>query len=218
LRSDARQFDFRRRPAIARRRRLAGSMAALVVALAVGAAVRGLSSGAAMTTGEVALETVVATADWRIPAPDRTTRIQLGLRITNRTGAAARFTSFDTLRPALRDPNGRPIAIDGGRDRTLVPDVQSSPLLAPGESVFFRLDAALYWRDGTLRLGGSDGFGGLWYFAGLKPGRYEIRIGYSQKNARLVLGTPGARALDEFWIGEAAGSPVMVTITPAQPP
>lgn len=172
-----------------------------------------MTAGSGNAIGNVDFETVSPASDWPMPGVGETTEIKLDLRVTNRSETSLRFTNFDTLRLVLRDANGKVISIGGGRDRTLPPGVKDCPLLAPGNSVLFSLDAALYWRDGILRLGGSDGFGGLWFFAGLQPGVYEFRIGYSQSSNQLVLGTPEALALRQFWIGEAAGSSVSVTIT-----
>ncbi len=186
---------------------------ALSTDLAAGTLESAMTAGSGALAGKIEFETVSGAPVWPIPAVGGTTVVPLGLRVTNRSETSLRFTDFDTLRPALRDVNGKAISIDGGRDRTLPPDVKNCPLLAPGDSVLFSLDAALHWYDGILRLGGSDGFGGLWYFAGLKPGTYEFSIGYSQNSNQLVLGTPEALALRQFWIGEAAGSSVSVTIT-----
>ena len=162
--------------------------------------------------GRIEFETVSDSPDWRIPAVGQTTRIALGLRITNGSLTSLRFTNFDTLRPAMRNRNGQALAYDGGRNRTLLPDVDNCPLLAPGASILFSLDATLYWQEGVLRLGGSDGYGGFWYFSGIEPGRYEFRIAYAQQRDHLVLGTAAARALRPFWVGEAAGSAITVTI------
>ncbi len=201
----------------------AGFSVVLAFVSSAGLAVGGDSPGMAMTTPsraaarDVGFETVSGAPVWSIPAVGATTTVQLGLRITNRSDQALRFTNFDTLVPALRDAHGRSIAIDGGRNRTLPPDVKNCPLLAPGESQVFHLDAKLYWHGGILRLGGTDGFGGLWYFSGLVPGLYELRMGYRQMHQQLTLGTPAARALRGFWIAEAAGSWVTVTIDDPQP-
>lgn len=215
-----RERDLHRRPTRARGTRWRTGLAAvLACVLSTDLAAAGPSPGAAMTTGSgsavgnVDFETVSGAVDFHIPAADKTTKIEVGLRVTNRSETLLRFTNFDTLLPALRDANGKAFARDGGRNRTLLPDVKNCPLLAPGNSVSFNLDAALYWQDGILRLGGSDGFGGVWYFSGIKPGSYEFRVGYSQKGDQLVLGTSAARALRQFWIGEAAGSPITVTIS-----
>lgn len=145
-----------------------------------------------MTTGEsfdsnsvevdgIRFETLVPERVLPIPAnrPDAKTPVKLGLRITNQTQKPTRFTRYDTLFPLLLGPNGQRLELQGARNWSFVPTVSDCPLLQPGESVTFFLDARLFWQDNMLRLEWADGFGGTWFFDDLKPGTYRIQIGYS---------------------------------------
>ena len=129
----------------------------------------------------VRFETLVPERVLPIPAnrPDAKTPVKLGLRITNQTQKPVRFTRYDTLFPELLGADGRALQLEGARNWSFPPTVSDCPLLQPGESATFFLDAKLFWQNNKLQLGGSDGFGGFWYFDDLKPGTYRIQIGYS---------------------------------------
>jgi hypothetical protein len=172
-----------------------------------------VGAGSAMSDARGMFETIVADPVWQVPGRAAgTTPIRCGLRVTNTTAAAARFTRFDTLVPELRAPGGRLLEREGGRDRTSLVTEADCPLLQPGETTEFRLDAGLYWRGQSLQFGGSDGFGGIWYFDGIKEGPHEFRIGYINPYPALRLGTPGNRVLNNMWTGEGRGPYVEIRI------
>ncbi len=116
-----------------------------------------------------------------IPAnkPNATTPVSLVLRITNNTQQAVRFTRFDTVIPQLFKSDGTELKRDGGRNWTSMPTVSDCPLLQPGETAIFGLDARLFWRNNKLQLEWFDGFGGTWFFDDIKPGTYQIGMGYT---------------------------------------
>ena len=133
------------------------------------------------------------------------TPVQLGMRITNNTSTPHRFTRFDTIYPIILGTDGKYIQNNGGRDGTIAPQASDCPLVMPQESVTFFMDANLFWTNNELRLGGSDHFGGIWYFSPLKPGTYYLGLGYANGGIIQSLFCPQAKGgrgrLEDFWIG-----------------
>ena len=148
----------------------------------------------------------IADAVWRVPEPGAESDINLGIRITNRRDTELRFKLFDTLRLVLISPQGKSLLYDGGRDGTKAGETVSRPL-APGESLTISRRAQLKWiRNGqSLRLIGSDDFGGIWYFDNLGPGTFELSFEYENK-------TRGPDNAPPIWIGEVRTSPLKVEI------
>ena len=140
---------------------------------------------------------VTGTRIWSAPAPGAETTIDLGLRITNRSNRAVRFNRLDTVSMTLSDPDGAVLRMDGGRNAPRAAETVSN-LLAPGESLVIERSAKLLWLpDGSaLRLIGSDGFGGVWYFDGLRRTTWEFRIAYENLRAQI-----GSRT--SVWTGKA---------------
>jgi hypothetical protein len=156
-----------------------------------------------------------------IPAshPDFKTPVKLGIRITNNTSTPHRFSRFDTIFPRLLGPDGKALQLNGGRDGTIAPTELDCPLVMPQNSVTFFLDANLFWRSNELAfldanlfwrsnklaLGGSDKFGGIWYFSPLKPGIYHLGLSYANGGITQSIVCPQARGvrgrLEDFWIG-----------------
>lgn len=138
---------------------------------------------------------------WRIPPiSDKTgTPINLALRITNRAQTAFRFCRLDTVRIGIVDADGKALAFDGGRNGT-APGDPWTQLLLPQDTLEISRRARLVWLDnGTLRLVGSDDFGGIWYLDGLKPGKYTLQI--THENNRSQIGE-----MRPIWTGMAATS------------
>ncbi len=158
----------------------------------------------------IRFETLVPDREWLIPEnqPGANTPVQLGLRITNNTQTAIRFTRFDTLVPELVKPDGQTLQRDGGRNWTSMPTISDCPLVQPRETVNFFLDAKLTWRNNKLQLGGSDGFGGIWFMDNLKPGMYQTRIWYSSWTpGPMGMYEPKTQTLipiENLWKGSAA--------------
>ncbi len=153
----------------------------------------------------VRFEILVPEREWLIPENRDGVRtpIKLGLRITNETNKPLRFTRFDTLYPEMTGPDGKPLQPSGGRNVTLPMKESDCPLVKPGDGVTFAIDAHLFWQGGKLRFGGSDGFGGIWGFADeFKPGRYRLRIGYTNAATEHEVGRARRMALKGIWTGE----------------
>lgn len=95
--------------------------------------------------------------------------------------------------------------MDGGRNGTRPGEFVSAPVL-PGEMLLVTRDARLVWHSpDALRLIGSDGFGGIWYFDGLQTGRYRIQIVY--ENHSSMIGE-----LESIWTGFAESPAFEVVI------
>ena len=108
--------------------------------------------------------------------PEATTPIKLGLRITNKTATPLHFReSYKKL--VISGQDGKILRREG-RDENGFLTVYNCPLVQPGENITFTLDARLSWENNKLQLVAPDGLGGFLYFGDIKPGKYQIRIGY----------------------------------------
>src|SRR5262249_42217148 len=119
----------------------------------------------------------------------------LGVRLTNRGDKTLTFSLFDTIRPMLKTADGKALRVDGGRDATR----RVEPIVvAPGKSETVRWRARLEsLKDGkSFRLGWTDGTGMLWYFDGVRPGKYLLRFEYDNSKK------------DRFWSGKATTNDV----------
>jgi RNA polymerase sigma-70 factor (ECF subfamily) len=153
----------------------------------------------------VRFELLVPQREWSIPEdkPGARSTIKLALRITNRTNNPLRFTRFDSLSVWMVGPDGKELTRSGGRDGTFPVQESDCPLVKPGDSVTFDLDAHLFRQDGKLRFGGFDGFGGGWGFADeFKPGRYQLRIWYQNTATEQEVGKAVRTVLKGLWTGE----------------
>lgn len=57
-----------------------------------------------------------------VPPRDGETKFEIGLRITNRTNQDISIDLFDTVRPVLKDGQGRELPLTGGRKATRIPE------------------------------------------------------------------------------------------------
>jgi RNA polymerase sigma factor (sigma-70 family) len=160
----------------------------------------------------VRFEVRVPERTWRIPEkkPGASSPVGLGLRITNKTEKPLRFTRYDTLTLGMVGPDGKVLDWLCTRTRSIPPTESDCPLLKPGESVTFAIDAALSWDGEQLQLSGPDGFGGRCGLSdGLHPGRYQLRIGYVNEQKELHVYRDTERvALQDAWTG-AVKTPVV---------
>jgi len=143
---------------------------------------------------------------WRIPPRGKQMPVNMALRITNHKKEMQRFYLFETIDLVLISERGNKIPIDSGRDRIL-PGTDVTPLLPSGGSYSVsHFHAVLRHHDGVLRIEGTDGFGGYWYFAGLRPGKYWIQMHYC------YTGKESIRPNAPTWTGEVMTDPVSVEI------
>lgn len=144
---------------------------------------------------------------WKIPALSDTqgVMIHLVLRVMNQTSSGLYFNRFDTIRLNLMDAQGHSLQFDGGRN-AVRPGEIISPLLMPQHHLDFSRNAQLIWtKDKALRLIGSDDFGGIWYFDGLKPGKYRLEIHYESHK-------PVIANTDAIWVGTATTKAVELVL------
>jgi RNA polymerase sigma factor (sigma-70 family) len=130
--------------------------------------------------------------------------IDLGLHITNATGRLLTFKLMDTVWPVLKTADGKELKMDGGRDVTRpYPPIT----LDAGKSADVSRAGRLEWpKDGTgLRLGGTDPSGFVWYFDGLKPGKYALSFRYENSDEK-----------SPEWVGQATTEEVVFEILPAE--
>jgi len=111
-----------------------------------------------------------------LPETGRSAEIELALEVTNRGDHPLRLKLLDTIRFRLIASDGRTIPYQFARDSTSR-EGRRSPSIAPGQSFVVSRPARLERRpDDSLRLSGPDGFGGLWWFEGLRPGTYSLNF------------------------------------------
>jgi hypothetical protein len=127
------------------------------------------------------------------------------LRITNQTDKPLRFSRFDTIFPRMNGPDDKPLHPDGGRRETLPARESDFPLVAPGQSTTFAIDAQLFRQHSKLRFGGSDGFGGVWGLSEeFRTGRYQISVHYENHQDKAEVSekvSQGDRVRTSFWTG-----------------
>jgi hypothetical protein len=148
----------------------------------------------------------MADAVWHVPERGAESDVNLGIRITNRSDTKLRVNLFDTVRIAITSPRGDSLLFDGGRNATKAGEPVSQPL-APGESLIISRRAQLKWiGDGqSLRLIGSDDFGGIWYFDRLGPGEYTLSFEYENK-------IKDPNDVPPIWVGKVRTSRLEVQI------
>lgn len=145
-------------------------------------------------------------SQWKAPHPGGEWAFAVSLRFANRGRVDERFNLFDTIYFRLLSGDGKPVAGAGGRDGT-ARGTAASPVLRPGQTYAVQRPAKLYHHAGGayVRLEGSDGFGGIWFFDIPGPGAYLLRLEY--RNDR-----PAADRKTPFWTGEAILPALPITI------
>ena len=141
----------------------------------------------------------------RIPKAGAETPVKINIRATNLDKQTLRFDTLDTIAVSLTDPSGRQLQLDGGRDGMRVGNRFTRPL-KPGENLLIGLSAKLVWESETnLRLIGDDGFGGVWHFDYLAPGKYYLSVFYVAPAAQNL-------ADDRVWEGRVVIPAIQVEL------
>jgi len=139
----------------------------------------------------------VADTSWLVPAADKSTDVDLVLRVTNRSDKEVVVFNDESLAIHLTTAEGKELDFNYAR-RASVP---AQPIhIAAGKSELLHHGAALRLDGNALRLRGGDETGGMWWIDGLQPGKYTLRIEYGN-------GEP-ARG----WVGKAQTEPVTIEI------
>ncbi len=163
----------------------------------------------------ICFETLIPEEMVRLPKYGEETPVQFGVRITNQTSTPYRF-DLQLFLPEILDPQGKTLQIDGGQNAKREVKESDIPLLMPGESLDFLMDAKLNWykehflrfvgwyKEHFLRFVGNATYGGVWIFWLSKPGEYKVRFIYLNQLAKKKMFTlkEGRTEIDGFWIGE----------------
>ncbi len=102
--------------------------------------------------------------------------IKINLQITNKIASQLRFEQSNITLQIIGS-DGKKLGWKGSGGGNFVAGY-NCPLVLQGKTITFSLDTQLFWKENLLFLGEQDGFGGVRYFDELKPGKYQIRIGY----------------------------------------
>ena len=176
----------------------------------------GVQASEAVNENNAEFQTVTR-PQWLIPATGAEIRSSTWPRRHEPHGAMDADQRVRHVRVVLRDEQGNEPVLRQQRERTFIPE----PLvLTSRESRTVYRNATLQWTDDgkSLRLGGSDGAGGSWYFDGLKASRYTVHFVFetSQDTLKPVLGRPGKHAIDPneapFWMGKVTTRDLVVEL------
>jgi hypothetical protein len=151
----------------------------------------------------IRFETIVPERSYRLPQYGEETPIQFGVRITNQTSTPYRF-DLQRFLPEILDPQGNNLQMDGGQNSTRLVEESDIPLLMPGESLDFLIDAKLNWyKKKCVSISGRATYGGFWIFWNIKPGEYQLRLKYENQLFQMnrLMSAKGWTEIDEFWIG-----------------
>lgn len=150
----------------------------------------------------------------RIAAPARggETKFEIGLRIANRSNQYLSFDLFDTVRPVLRNGQGRELPLDGGRNATRI----AKPIeVQAGQTNTVSYAARLSIPEGKTypQLVVDDRTGGVWAYHDLEPGRFTLRLEYAHPPA-------GRVAQAGRWVGATTTAPAdfLIGRAPADEP
>ena len=155
--------------------------------LAIATAAAGWASGAdekpaaEAKSGRFRCEVILPQREWDVPGDaSRQTKIELALEITNTgTGDLLVGRRFMALQIVIRDANGREIESGSVANGDRGPRTADFRVLSPGDSTTFKIDIALGLQDnGSLILGGPDGYGVFRYFYPKGTGAYGIQVQY----------------------------------------
>ena len=145
-----------------------------------------------------------------VPPRDGEAKFEIGLRITNRTNQDISIDLFDTVRPVLKDGQGRELPLAGGRDKTSIPKPVE---VKAGQNDTVLYAARLSVPEGKKhpRLVVDDRTGGIWVYHDLAPGRYTLGLEYAHPPA-------GGVAQPGRWVGATTTAPAAFEVAAIQKP
>src|SRR5262249_18467052 len=122
-----------------------------------------------------------------------------------------RFSAYETLFPEVRGPDGKELPYEARKRQTALKKAADCPLVEPGKSVVFTLDASLSRTpDDHVRLRGQRP-SNLWMLLDdVKPGRYKVRVSYQNDDTEFK--TDDGVVLKDIWAGDVPTPFVEVTI------
>jgi RNA polymerase sigma factor (sigma-70 family) len=162
----------------------------------------------------VRFELLVPNTTWSIPANKVGAEgpVALGLRITNTTKKAFRFSAYDTLFPEVRGPDGKVFDYGVRKRRTALRRAADCPLVEPGASVILMLDASLSrMPDDRVLLRGQRPSNPWVLLNDVKPGRYKVRVSYQNDDEQFKT-DDDMTVLKDVWTGDVPTPFVEVTV------
>ena len=125
-------------------------------------------------------EVILPQREWDIPVNSTdSTKIEFALRITNTSTTDLLVGRYMALRVLFRDATGRELEEGGFAYGAAGPRTADYRVLSPGDSTSFKINMSLgFMPDGSLFLGGPDGYGAWRAFYPEGPGAYGIRVKY----------------------------------------
>jgi hypothetical protein len=152
----------------------------------------------------ICFETLIPEEMVRLPKYGEETPVQFGVRITNQASIAYRF-DLPYVLPDILDPQGKAMQRSLNKNATRQVEESDIPLINPGESLNFLMDAKFNWyHENYLRLLGNAIYGGIWIFWYSQPGKYQVRFSYENQIAKKKMLTlkEGWTEIDGFWTGK----------------
>lgn len=176
----------------------------------------GIQTSEAITEKSAEFQTVTR-PQWMIPAAGAKSEVQIGMRVTNRTNTWMQINVFDTVDVVVQDSQGMSLRGGKGRTRTHAPD---PVILEARESRTIYRNARLEWSPDAkiLRLTGSDGAGGTWYFDDVKLGKYTLHLicENDEEKVKSILARPANHLIGAneapFWMGNVTTKELGVEI------
>ncbi|TAE59768.1 MAG: hypothetical protein EAZ76_05685 [Nostocales cyanobacterium] len=159
----------------------------------------------AVEVDDIRFETIVPEGSYRLPkyGDGEETPIQFGVRITNQTSTPYRF-ELPLFVPEILNPHGNPLHMNFARNATWAVNELDIPLIMPGESFKYLMDAKFIWYSkNCIELTGYILYGGVFNFYNFKPGKYQIHFKYKNTLAKKnpFMEVRGDTEIDSFWTG-----------------
>jgi phosphoribosylformylglycinamidine (FGAM) synthase PurS component len=152
----------------------------------------------------ICFESLVPEEMVRLPKYEEEIPVQFGVRITNQASIPYRF-DLPFVLPEILDPHGNAMQRSLNKNATREVGESDIPLIRPGESLEFLMDAKFSWYDeNCLRLLDNAIYGGIWIFWYIQPGKYQVRFTYENQLAKKKMITlkEGRTEIYEFWTGK----------------
>jgi hypothetical protein len=151
----------------------------------------------------IRFETLIPQTMVRLPKYGEETPVQFGVRITNQTSKPYRF-DLQRFLPEILNSDGEIMEVPLNQNAFREVEKFDIPLLMPGESLEFLIDAKFNWyKQNILRFTGNANYGGIWICWNFQPGEYLIRLKYDNQllTKKMLISPKGWTDIGEFWIG-----------------
>lgn len=138
------------------------------------------TDSSAVEVDGIRFKTVILKPVLTIPEnqPNSTTLLQLGIRLTNNTPKSISFPQTQ-LRAALKRVDGSEVRQGCVSDSSSQPQKIERVLVQPKETATILSEGKLLWIENRLQIRMSDSFFDFCFYDNLKPGIYQVQIGYN---------------------------------------